>query len=245
MGDQGTGSLAEMSKTERLLDAPPGPQLPNFDGAPAQEILKWALTEYFPDVVLASSMQDAVLIDLAWKIEPRIKVFFLETGFHFYETLATANRIRERYNLDLVMLEPIDNPRIWSEEGYTACCEDRKVIPMNNFLRGKRAWITGLRRSDSPTRANAKAAEWDPVRELVKVNPIVDWTDQQVDGYIEEHDLIVNPLRLEGYDSIGCVPCTVPGSGREGRWAGNLKVECGIHQPLPLKVITTPPRPGA
>jgi phosphoadenosine phosphosulfate reductase len=111
---------------------------------------------------------------------------------------------------------------------------------MNNFLKGKRAWITGLRRAEASSRADAKTVEWDPARELVKINPIVDWTDQQVDDYIKKHDLIVNPLRLEGYDSIGCVPCTVPGSGREGRWAGNLKVECGIHQPLPLKVIHTP-----
>jgi phosphoadenosine phosphosulfate reductase len=216
------------------------PTLPDFEGAPAEEILAWTLEEFFPDVVLASSMQDAVLIDLAWQIEPRIKVFFLETGFHFYETLETARRIREHYHLDLAMLEPIKDARIWSEEGYTACCEDRKVIPMNNFLKGRRAWITGLRRSESETRANAKAVEWDPAREIVKVNPIVEWTDEQVANYIEDNDIIVNPLRGEGYESIGCVPCTIPGSGREGRWAGTIKVECGIHQPLPLKVIHTP-----
>jgi phosphoadenosine phosphosulfate reductase len=242
MGRQSARNLAEVSRPERLADAPAAPELPDFDGAPAEEILAWTFKEFFPDVVLASSMQDAVLVDLAWKIEPRIKVFFLETGFHFYETLEIANRIKKHYDLDLVMLEPIRDARIWSEEGYTACCEDRKVIPMNNFLKGRRAWITGLRRTESATRANAKALEWDPAREIVKVNPIVGWSDEQVEQYIEDNDIIVNPLRAEGYDSIGCVPCTIPGSGREGRWSGIIKVECGIHQPLPLKVINTPRR---
>ena len=217
------------------------PRLPDFDDAPAEEILSWTFGEFFPDVVVASSMQDAVLIDLAWRIEPNVTVFFLETGFHFEETLQTADRVRQRYGIDLVMLEPVDNARIWSEAGYDACCEDRKVIPMNNFLKGKRAWITGLRRADSPSRTHSKAVEWDPVRRMVKVNPIVEWTDSQMQDYIRAHGVIVNPLLHEGYASIGCAPCTVPGSGREGRWAGSLKLECGIHQPLPLKVVHSSP----
>lgn len=215
----------------------PAPELPDFEGAPAEEILEWAFDEFFPDIALASSMQDAVLIDLAWRIEPRVTVFFLETGFHFYETLQTADRIRQRYGIDIEMLEPIKDARIWSEEGYTACCHDRKVVPMNNFLRGSRAWISGLRRAESPSRANARAVEWDPARRIVKVNPIVEWTDEQVERYVREHDVVVHPLRAEGYDSIGCVPCTIPGSGREGRWAGSVKIECGIHQPLPVIVL--------
>lgn len=218
------------------------PELPDFEGAPAEEILRWAFDRFQLDVVLASSMQDSVLIDLAWKVEPRVEVFFLDTGFHFYETLSTAQAVRKRYNLNLVMLDPVDEPAVWSEEGYKACCAARKVAPMNNYLKDKKAWMSGLRRSESETRAHAKAIEWDASRGLVKINPIVEWTDKQVDRYIKDNDLIVNPLRLEGYDSIGCVPCTIPGNGREGRWAGTLRVECGIHQVHPA--VADPPDPG-
>jgi phosphoadenosine phosphosulfate reductase len=218
------------------------PELPDFEGAPAEEILRWAFDRFQLDVVLASSMQDSVLIDLAWKVEPRVEVFFLDTGFHFYETLSTAQAVRKRYNLNLVMLDPVDEPAVWSEEGYKACCAARKVAPMNNYLKDKKAWMSGLRRSESETRAHAKAVEWDASRGLVKINPIVEWTDKQVDRYIKDNDLIVNPLRLEGYDSIGCVPCTIPGNGREGRWAGTLRVECGIHQVHPA--VADPPDPG-
>lgn len=207
--------------------------LPDLEGATAQEVLAWAFDEFGRDIALASSMQDSVLIDLAWKIEPRVQVFFLDTGFHFYETLATAKAVKERYQLDLVMLEPVEDPAVWSQEGYRACCAARKVAPMNNYLKGKRAWMSGLRRAESESRASAKAVEWDVARNIVKVNPIVGWTDEQVESYIRENDLIVNPLKLQGYGSIGCVPCTIPGDGREGRWAGTLKVECGIHQVHP------------
>lgn len=230
-----------MSRAEvRAIEPISPPSLPDFEGAPAEDILSWAFQEFFPDFVVASSMQDSVLIDLAWKIEPRVTVFFLETGFHFEETLETAELIRQRYGLNLVKVEPITTPRVWSVDGYTACCEDRKVIPMNNFLRGKRGWATGLRRAESVARAHAKAVEWDAARGLVKVNPVVEWTDEQVASYIKENDLIVNPLLGEGYASIGCAPCTTPGTGRAGRWAGDAKIECGIHVPLPLTVVNGP-----
>ncbi|HEX2178610.1 MAG TPA: phosphoadenosine phosphosulfate reductase family protein [Actinomycetota bacterium] len=140
------------------------PELPDFEGAPAEEILRWAFDEFGLEVVLASSMQDSVLIDLAWKVEPRVEVFFLDTGFHFYETLATAKAVRQRYNLNLVMLDPVDDPAVWSEEGYKACCAARKVAPMNNYLKDKKAWMSGLRRAESETRAHAKAVEWDAAR---------------------------------------------------------------------------------
>ena len=209
------------------------PELPDFEGAAADEILEWAFDEFGLEVVLASSMQDSVLIDLAWRVEPRVEVFFLDTGFHFYETLSTARQVRNRYNLNLVILDPVDEAAVWSEEGYKACCAARKVTPMNNYLKDKKAWMSGLRRTESESRASAKAVEWDAGRRMVKINPIVEWTDDQVERYIQENDLIVNPLKLEGYDSIGCVPCTIPGNGREGRWAGTLRVECGIHQVHP------------
>lgn len=211
------------------------PQLPDLDEAPAEEILSWAAAEFFPDIAVACSMQDAVVVDLAVKVEPRIEVFFLETGFHFPETLETARRMRERYNLNLVELEPVENAAVYNKDGYEACCATRKVLPLERYLRTKRAWVSGIRRADGPTRAKAQAVEWDPGRGIVKVNPIVAWTDDDVTRYIEDNDIVVNPLRYQGYDSIGCWPCTKPEKGREGRWAGEGKTECGIHIEPSLK----------
>lgn len=203
--------------------------LPDLEGYSAEYILTWAIERFFPEMALACSMQDAVLVDLAWRIEPRIEVFFLETGFHFPETLETARAMRARYSLNLVAVPPVDNPAVYSKDGYEACCAARKVAPMDGYLTGKRAWVSGLRRAEADTRATAKPVEWDAKRGLVKVNPIVAWSDGDVERYIAEHELIVNPLRLQGYDSIGCWPCTKAGKGREGRWAGLDKTECGIH----------------
>lgn len=207
----------------------PPEDLPDLEGHAAEYILTWAIERFFPDMALACSMQDAVLVDLAWRIEPRIEVFFLETGFHFPETLETARAMRARYSLNLVAVPPVDNPAVYSKDGYEACCAARKVAPMDGYLTGKRAWVSGLRRAEADTRATAKPVEWDAKRGLVKVNPIVAWSDADVERYIAEHELIVNPLRLQGYDSIGCWPCTQAGKGREGRWAGLDKTECGIH----------------
>jgi phosphoadenosine phosphosulfate reductase len=209
--------------------------LPDLDDASAEYILTWGIERYFPDIAVACSMQDAVLVDLAWRIEPRIEVFFLETGFHFPETLATAERMKERYQLNLISLTPVPSPAVYHTDGYEACCAARKVQPVERYLKGKRAWVAGLRRSESPTRAQARAVEWDAKRNLVKVNPIVAWSDEDVERYIAEHDLIVNPLRFQGYDSIGCWPCTLPGRGREGRWAGQDKLECGLHPDHPAR----------
>lgn len=206
-----------------------GPDLPDLEGASAREILAWAAREFFPDVAVACSMQDAVLVDLAVRVEPRIEVFFLETGFHFPETLETAGRMRERYGLNLVEVPPVEDPAVYDRDGYEACCAARKVLPLERYLAGKRAWVSGVRRADGPTRAAARPVEWDAGRSMVKVNPIVAWSDEDVARYVAEHDVIVNPLRERGYHSIGCWPCTVPGSGREGRWQGTGKTECGLH----------------
>lgn len=208
---------------------PVRPALPDLDDRPAEEIFRWAIAEFFPDVALACSMQDAVLVDLAWRIEPSIEVFFLETGFHFQETLETAHRMRERYSLRLVEVKPVEEPAVYSIDGYDQCCAARKVLPLERYLKGKRAWISGIRRADGPSRGDARAVEWDTGRGIVKVNPIVSWTDNDVARYVEENDIIVNPLRFRGYESIGCAPCSHPGRGREGRWAGSEKTECGMH----------------
>ena len=212
------------------IGAPPdvGP-LPDLDGAGPDYILAWAIERFFPEIAVACSMQDAVLVDLAWRVEPRIEVFFLETGFHFAETLETARQMRNRYQLNLVAIQPEANPAVYHRDGYEACCAARKVRPMEQYLQGKRAWVSGIRRAESPGRASARAVEWDGSRGLVKINPLVAWSDEDVERYIAEHDLIVNPLRSRGYDSIGCAPCTLPGKGREGRWSGLEKLECGLH----------------
>jgi phosphoadenosine phosphosulfate reductase len=220
----------QVPSAEAPADPAPAPELPDLEGAPAEEIVAWAVKEFFPDITVACSMQDAVVVDLAWRVEPRIEVFFLETRFHFSETLATARRMRSRYNLNLVEVKPVDSPAVWHKDGYEACCHDRKVAPMERYLAGKLAWMSGIRRAESPTRSNARAVSWDAKRRLVKVNPIVAWSDEQVESYIAERGLIVNPLLFEGYASIGCHPCTLPAAGREGRWAGVGKLECGIHQ---------------
>jgi phosphoadenosine phosphosulfate reductase len=143
--------------------------------------------------------------------------------------------MKERYQLNLISLTPVPSPAVYHTDGYEACCAARKVQPVERYLKGKRAWVAGLRRSESPTRAQARAVEWDAKRNLVKVNPIVAWSDEDVERYIAEHDLIVNPLRFQGYDSIGCWPCTLPGRGREGRWAGQDKLECGLHPDHPAR----------
>lgn len=208
----------------------PAPALPDLDGAAAAEILGWALAEFSPRLAVACSMQDAVVVDLAVRLDPSVEVFFLDTGFHFVETYRTAARLERRYGLDLARLEPEDDePAVYDRDGCDACCAGRKSAPMARYLESKAAWVSGLRRAESPTRAGARAVEWDARHGLVKINPIVAWSDADVARYVAAHDLIVNPLLERGYDSVGCAPCTLPGRGREGRWAGTTKTECGLH----------------
>lgn len=203
-----------------------------YDGAPAREILAFAVAEFGADLTVTASMQDGVLVDLAARTHPGIEIAFLDTGFHFAETLETARRLEARYALNLVELKPGPGAADYRTHGIEACCAARKVGPLDRHLAGKRAWVTGLRRAESPTRAAARALEWDDRRGIVKVNPLVDWTDDDVEFYGRAHDVISNPLRDKGYGSIGCAPCTVPGAGRDGRWAGSGKLECGLHDRL-------------
>jgi phosphoadenosine phosphosulfate reductase len=206
--------------------------LPDLDGVPAEDILGWAVEAFAPDLAVACSMQDAVLVDLAARVAPGIEVFFLDTGFHFQETLATADAVEARYDVDLVRLRPRPTAGGVAEywrEGIDACCYARKVAPLEAYLAGKRAWVSGLRRAESPSRAGARALEWDHQRSLVKVNPLVAWSDEDVTRYVADHDVVVNPLLSQGYGSVGCWPCTAPGEGREGRWPGTSRLECGLH----------------
>jgi len=203
-----------------------------FDSLPAQAIIEWAIEHFHPFMCLAASMTDAVLIDLAVRVEPSIEVVFIDTRYHFPETLETLEVVRRHYGLNLrVLTVPPQPVELWQADPVK-CCSAAKVAQLDRALVGKMSWMSGLRRAESPTRRTAPIVARD-LRGLIKVNPIANWTDQDIDGYIADHDIPVNPLLNEGYPSIGCWPCTSrPKDGenpRSGRWAGLDKTECGLH----------------
>ena len=203
-----------------------------FETAPPQAIIEWAVEHFHPFMCLAASMTDAVVIDLAVKVEPSIEVVFIDTRYHFPETLETVETVRRRYGLNLRVLTVAPQPvELWKADPQN-CCSAAKVAQLDRALSGKLAWMSGLRRSEAPTRAGSPIVARD-ARGLVKINPIANWTDQDVDGYVADHDVPVNPLLAQGYPSIGCWPCTRPvGDGednRSGRWSGSDKTECGLH----------------
>ena len=203
-----------------------------LDRASAFEIVEWTIDRFGPKACVAASMTDAVLIDLATRVEPSIEVVFIDTGYHFQETLATVEVVRHRYQLDLrvMRVEPPSDP-VWRTDP-TNCCSPLKVAQLELALRGKKAWMSGVRRADSPDRARAPVIELDR-RGLAKVNPLVRWSDDNVNRYIRDNDVPVNPLATLGYRSIGCRPCTRPVAegepARAGRWPGTDKTECGLH----------------
>ena len=200
-----------------------------FETQPASKVVRWAVERFHPRLALLSSFTDAVLIDLALRVEPSIEVVFIDTGHHFPETLETVDAVRRRYGLNLRMVtaQPYPNPL-----GADGCCSASKVVQLDRALAGREAWMSGLRRADAATRAGAPIVDVDR-RGLVKVNPLATWTDDDVAGYIAEHDVPVNPLVSRGYLSVGCAPCTRPVAAgddpRSGRWAGTDRTECGIH----------------
>lgn len=203
-----------------------------FDKAPASKIIEWAVEGFGPHLCLTASMTDAVLIDLAVKVDPAIEVVFIDTGYHFPETLDTVETVRRRYGLNMkIMTAPDNTEELWKIDP-DHCCSALKVQQLDRALAGKAAWLSGLRRAEADTRATAMVVGRD-LRGMVKINPIVNWTDQDVDDYIATHDVPVNPLLDQGYPSIGCMPCTqpvAPGEDpRSGRWAGRDKTECGLH----------------
>ena len=203
-----------------------------FEHAPASKIIRWAVESFGPHLSLAASMADALLIDLATKIDPAIEVVFIDTGYHFPETLETVERIRRHYGLNLRMMTVAPhNEALWKVDPEN-CCSAVKVGQLDRALAGKAAWMSGLRRDEAPSRAKAPIVARD-LRGLVKVNPIAAWTDNDVALYIQRHDVPVNPLVAKGYPSVGCWPCTQPvaegADKRAGRWASTGKTECGLH----------------
>jgi phosphoadenosine phosphosulfate reductase len=203
-----------------------------FERLPATKIIQWAVDHFAPHLALSASMNDAVLIDLATKVDPAIEVVFIDTGYHFPETLETVEAVRRRYGLNLRMMTvPHHDEELWKVDPEN-CCSAVKVGQLDRALAGKAAWMSGLRREEAATRGQAPIVARD-LRGLVKVNPIATWSALDVDGYIADHNVLVNPLRAQGYLSIGCQPCTQlptdPDDPRSGRWAGRDKTECGIH----------------
>ncbi|WP_349826690.1 phosphoadenylyl-sulfate reductase [Brevibacterium litoralis] len=212
-----------------------------LDGSGPDEVLSWAVETFGDRLCLTSSMADAVLIDVASRVKPGIDVVFLDTGYHFPETLATRQEVEDRYRIDLTVLQPEQSVREQDAEFGAKlhdrdpdfCCWKRKVEPLQKGLEPYDAWMSGIRRDESAARAHTRVVEWDENRGMVKVNPLANWTQAEVDAYIEEHDVVLNPLLDQGYPSIGCAPCTrkvKPGEDpRAGRWAGFGKTECGLH----------------
>jgi phosphoadenosine phosphosulfate reductase len=209
--------------------------------ATAEEVLRWAAAMFGDRLIVASNMQDAVLVDLAAKAAPGVDVLFLETGYHFAETIGTRDAVEQVYDVRIVNATAehtvAEQDSLLGKDLFARdpnqCCALRKVAPLENTLRGYDAWVTGVRRVEAPTRANTPLITYDEKFGLVKINPIAAWTDEDMDAYIAEHNILVNPLVDAGYPSIGCAPCTrkpLPGEDkRAGRWAGRAKTECGLH----------------
>lgn len=209
--------------------------------ATAEQALAWTAQTFGERWIVASNMQDAVLIDLAVRVRPDVEILFLDTGYHFIETIGTREGVSAVYPRARIVTAAPEQSVAEQEAQFgqlyrtepDRCCYLRKVVPLQRTLAGYDAWVTGLRRVDAPTRANTPIVQWDERNGLVKVNPIAAWTDEQFDAYIVEHGILQNPLVGEGYLSIGCQPCTslpLPGQdARSGRWAGLAKTECGLH----------------
>ena len=203
-----------------------------FETWAASSVIEWAVENFAPHLALTASMTDSVLIDMAVKIDPAIEVVFIDTGYHFPETLETVEAVRRRYGLHLkIMTVARQNEPLWQADPEN-CCSAVKVGQLDRALSGKAAWMSGLRRAEADSRVTAPIVARD-LRGLIKINPIATWSDLDVQGYIADHGIIVNPLIAKGYPSIGCQPCTVrptdPDDPRSGRWAGRAKTECGLH----------------
>ncbi len=212
-----------------------------LEGAPAREVIAWAMETFGSRICITSSMSDAVVIDLVSRQAPGIDVLFLDTGYHFPETIGTRDAVSAVYPVNVVSVTPAATvteqdaelgPKLYARNP-DLCCYLRKVVPLEQALGPYDAWFTGVRREETSARTSTKVVQWDERRQMVKVNPIVEWTQQDVDDYIESNGVLVNPLIYDGYPSIGCRTCTARVAAgadpRSGRWAGTGKTECGIH----------------
>jgi phosphoadenosine phosphosulfate reductase len=211
-----------------------------LEDASAVEIMRWAHDSFGSGLVVTSSMADTVMVHLAEQVAPGIDVVFLDTGYHFVETIGTRDAVQAVHNVNVINVTAeqtvAEQDATWGKNLFATnpdqCCALRKVAPLSRALEPYAAWATGLRRADSRSRRHTPVVSWDARRNLVKVAPIASWSDADVADYIERNGLMVNPLLDDGYSSIGCEPCTLRSAGpdaRSGRWAGLAKTECGIH----------------
>ena len=233
------GSSEMVAELKRASDA--------FESQQPQDVLKDAIKRFAPKIVVACSFgaEDVVLVDMVHRIDPSIPLFYLDTDFLFPETYATRDRIIQQYALKPAQVIQVQSlltpdqqaaqhgPALWSTEP-DRCCQLRKVEPLTRVLKGYDAWITGIRRDQSPTRAHAGLIEWDSKFQLVKVNPLARWTWADVWTYIKVYEVPYNPLHDQNYPSIGCTHCTAPVARgedpRAGRWKTFTKTECGLHK---------------
>lgn len=213
----------------------------DLEGSSALDVLRWAEATFGSAWCVASSMADAVLPHLASRVRPGVDVIFLDTGYHFPETIGTRDAVAATMPVTVHSIQPQQTvaeqdaefgPELFARDP-DRCCAMRKVAPLAAALDPYQAWATGLRRDEARTRANARVVEWDAARSMVKLNPIAAWTQDDVDAYLAEHRILVNPLLFDGYGSVGCAPCTrritAGEDARAGRWAGTSKIECGLH----------------
>jgi phosphoadenosine phosphosulfate reductase len=224
--------LAELAEHSRRLEQ-----------ASPLEIIAWAVEQYFPKLTMATAFGPEGCVILHWlaQVEPRTHVFNLDSGYQFKETLALRDRIAERYGIEVELKRPE-----LSVEAYEAlhggplyksnpdrCCHDRKIVVLKQAAAGMKAWMSGIRRDQSPDRAQAPIVGWDKKFGLVKISPLATWTKQQVWKLITDEDIPYNPLHDQGYTSVGCWPCTravlFGEDERAGRWSGTAKTECGLH----------------
>ncbi len=236
---RGTHTEGRSSEELRELVSHVGAEL---ELAPAEHIIEWAVATFGDRFCITSSMGDAVLAHLAAKVAPGIDVVFLDTGYHFVETIGTRDAVEATMPVNLLTITPVqsvaEQDAAYGEDLYKTdpdlCCQLRKVQPLTDALAEYDAWATGLRRAETHNRVIAPVVGWDARKGKVKVSPLARWSDDDVQRYITQHGVLVNPLVYDGYPSIGCAPCTrrvAPGDDpRSGRWAGTNKTECGIHR---------------
>ena len=211
---------------------------PDLEHASAEEVLAYSVERFHPRLFVACSFQKeaSVIMDMLVRIEPEARFFTLDTGVLFQETHDTWAELEERYGVKVEVYKGMSlaeqaqrhGDELWHRDP-DACCGIRKVSPLNQALSEVDAWVAGVRRDQSPTRAHTEKIHWDEKHELWKFNPLADWSEQKVWDYLARHDIPYHPLHDRGYASIGCTHCTTPGDGRDGRWAGHDKTDCGMH----------------
>lgn len=215
----------------------------DLDRRSPQDVLTWAVKRFHPRLTMATAFgaEGCCIIHMLAEIEPTVRVFNLETGYQFPETLELRERIKRRYGIEVEFIYP-DLPVGAYEEEHGGplhrirpdqCCHDRKIVPLRRAVEGYDAWVSAIRQDQTVHRGQASVVQWDPKFGLVKVNPLLTWTKKDVWTFVMKHDVPYNPMHDRGYPSIGCWPCTAPvGEGqddRAGRWAGTVKKECGLH----------------